>query len=104
MRKVLYICHGHPDLVAGGAEIFAYELFKGVRESGQLEPFSLGRTGPPGSQPHIGTPFLTVTGNTQEILYYTDHFDYFFQSQRNTHHLTVFFDELLRALRPDLVP
>ena len=58
---------------------------------------------PPGSRPHIGTPFLTVTGNTQEILYYTDHFDYFLQSQRNKHHLTVFFDELLRVLRPDLV-
>ena len=103
MRKVLYICHGHPDLIAGGAEIFAYELFKGARKSGQLEPFFLGRTGPPRGQPHLGTPFLTVASNTQEILYYTDHFDYFLQSQRNKHHLTVFFDELLRVLRPDLV-
>ncbi len=103
MRKVLYICHGHPDLVAGGAEIFAYELFKAVRDGGRLEPFFLGRTGPPRSRPHIGTPFLTVTGNTQEILYYTDHFDHLLQSQRNKHHLTVFFDELLRVLRPDVV-
>ena len=103
MRKVLYICHGHPDLIAGGAEILAYELFKGARKSGQLEPFFLGRTGPPRGQPHLGTPFLTVASNTQEILYYTDHFDYFLQSQRNKHHLTVVFDELLRVLRPDLV-
>ncbi len=103
MRKVLYICHGHPEVVAGGAEIFSYELFDGVRKNGRLEPFFLGRTGPPRSRPHSGTPFLTVAGNTQEILYYTDHFDYFLQSQRNKHHLTVCFDELLRVLQPDVV-
>ena len=53
MRKVLYICHGHPDIIAGGAEIFAYELFHGVRKSGQLEPFSLGVPAPRAADPIV---------------------------------------------------
>ena len=103
MRKVLYICHGHPELIAGGAEIFAYGLYNAIRKSGEFEPYFLGRSGPPRGQPHFGTPFQTITESSHELLYYTDHFDYFLQSQPNKQHVRIFFDELLRTLRPDVI-
>ena len=103
MRKVLYICHGHPELIAGGAEIFAHGLYKAVRKSGEFEPYFLARATPSKAQRHIGTPFLTVAGDPNEILFYTDRFDYFLQSQPDKGSLAVYFSELLRSCRPDIV-
>ena len=103
MRKVLYICHGHPELIAGGAEIFARGLFKAIRKRGGFEAYFLARAGPQKTRPHLGTPFQTIAGNSHELLYYTDQFDYFLQSQPNKQHVRIFFDELLRTLRPDVI-
>ena len=73
------------------------------RADQEFEPYFLGRSGPPRGQPHLGTPFQTITESSHELLYYTDHFDYFLQSQPNKQHVRIFFDELLRTLRPNVI-
>jgi glycosyltransferase involved in cell wall biosynthesis len=47
MPKVLYVCHNHPAIRAGGAEIYAYELFRAVRDAGEFEAVFMAKAGPP---------------------------------------------------------
>ncbi len=41
--RVLYVCHNHPTLHPGGAEAYALELYRAMRERPDVEPVLLAR-------------------------------------------------------------
>lgn len=103
--KVLYIVHGHPEIQIGGAEVYAYELFQGMRSHPDFEPIFLARTFSPGYGTHAGTPFRTFENRTDEMLWFTDRsaFDWFYKTQYDKSQYTVHFRHLLETYRPDIV-
>ena len=70
-RRVLQVCHNHPRVRAGGAEVYAHELHRGLRRHEEWEPVFLARSGPPQSPngaPHADTPLSPVEGTDDEYL------------------------------------
>jgi glycosyltransferase involved in cell wall biosynthesis len=108
-RRVLQICHNHPGVRAGGAEVYAHELHRGLRRHGSWEPTFLARSGPPQSPagaPHETTPLSPVEGADDEYLLYPEghDFDWLFGTMRLRKSL--YTDDLRRFLlsvRPDVV-
>jgi glycosyltransferase involved in cell wall biosynthesis len=43
--RVLFICHNHPALYPGGAEGYAWHVFRRMRESAEIDPIFLARIG-----------------------------------------------------------
>ena len=99
---MLYVSHGHPEVMAGGAEVFALELFEGIREDRRYEPVLVARVA---SSSHDGTPLAALDGRSDQFLFHgpSESFDYFLQSQRNKIVLSVYLRDLLTSLAPDLV-
>jgi glycosyltransferase involved in cell wall biosynthesis len=106
--KVLYVAHNHPTLHPGGAEAYALELYKAMRETPGVEPILLTRIGSNVARrrvSHPGTPFSAVNGDPGQYFVFTEteHFDFFTLTSRDkalyTRHLTDF----LLAHRPDVV-
>jgi glycosyltransferase involved in cell wall biosynthesis len=108
-RRVLQICHSHPKVRAGGAEVYAHELHRGFRDRDDWEPTFLARSGPPHSRtrsPHVGTRLSPVEGTEDEYLLYPEDydFDWFFGTMR--HSKALYTEDLRRfllAVRPDVV-
>jgi glycosyltransferase involved in cell wall biosynthesis len=108
-KRVLQICHNHPRLRPGGAEVYAYELHRHLRDSSQWEPVFLARSGPPHSpeaMPEDGTRISPVKGEGLEFLLHTEglDFDWMFGTMR--HRKDLYTEDLrgfLLALRPDVV-
>ena len=100
--RVLYISHGHPELIPGGAEVYALELFKGVRAHGKFKPFLVSRIA---SSTHMGTPYGGLEDHADQLLIHgpPESFDYFLQSQNDKSLVYIYFRDLLRAVRPDVV-
>src|SRR5881409_3029032 len=107
-KKVLYVCHGHPNIRPGGAETYALELYEGMRASGEFEPIFLARGSPPVSAlrcPHEGTLLGRINGDGNQYLFYTEGFevDWLNGTLRNKEVYTRFFHDFLDAYRPDIV-
>jgi glycosyltransferase involved in cell wall biosynthesis len=108
-RRVLQICHNHPKVRAGGAEVYAHELHRGLRRRDGWEPTFLARSGKPQSrtgQPHAGTRLGAVEGTDDEYLLYPEglDFDWFLGTVR--HDKSLYTEDLRRfllAVRPDVV-
>ncbi len=76
---VLFVCHGHPKVRAGGAETYAYELHAALRKREDWNPIFLAKSGPPLSRsgrPHDGTYFSSVEGADDEYFMYADGYDF----------------------------
>jgi glycosyltransferase involved in cell wall biosynthesis len=106
--KILYVSHNHPAIRPGGAEAYAYELYRAVRDGGELEPLFLARTGPPvstTSRYHEGTLLTGVNDDPNQYFFYTDtlEYDWLFGSPRDKTSLIKYLREFLRAQQPDLV-
>ncbi len=106
--KVLYVVHNHPVLHPGGAEQYALELHEAMRDSDEIEPILVARTGPaPGREDttHPGSPFSMVEESPDEYLVYTewDHFDFFHMTSRDKSLFSTYFANFLRAHKPDVV-
>ena len=106
--KVLYVAHNHPTLHPGGAEAYALELYKAMRDTPGVEATLLARIGSNVARrrvAHPGTPFSAVNGDPGQYFVFTEteHFDFFTLTSRDkalyTRHLTDF----LLAHRPDVV-
>lgn len=106
--RVLYVAHNHPTLHPGGAEAYALELYKAMREVPGVEPILLARIGSNVARrrvAHPGTPFSSVNGDPNQYFLFTEteHFDFFTLTSRDKslywRHLTDF----LLAQRPDVV-
>jgi glycosyltransferase involved in cell wall biosynthesis len=101
--RVLYISNSHPDLYIGGAEVYSYELYRGMREREGFEPIFLARTISGGHRPHRGTPFLSINDDPNQLLWYQENHDYFLITCPQKEQYTVHFHELLTTYRPDVV-
>ncbi|MCP4659636.1 MAG: glycosyltransferase family 4 protein [bacterium] len=102
-HRVLYICHNHPEVYVGGAEVCAWELFQAMREAGEFEPVFLARTAAPGYRSHNGTPFRALNDDANQVLWYQEEYIPFFMTTRRKEQFTVHFHRFLTTYRPDVV-
>ncbi len=107
-RRVLYVVHAHPSVLAGGAENYAHQLYLQMRGHAEFEPILLARTGPPSYKqgpPHLGTPLIPVEGDPNQYLLYTDAeaYDFFNSTLTSKQMYTEHFRAFLEAYRPDVV-
>ena len=107
-RKVLYIVHNHPSVRPGGAEMYALELYKGMRDANEFEPLLLARTGKPltrGGQSHAGTPFAMINSDPNQQFIYIDNaeVDWVNMTLPNKEIYTRFMVEFLEIHQPDVV-
>jgi len=108
-RRLLQICHNHPAVRPGGAEVYAHELHRHLRRDEEWEPTFLARSGPPQSPdgaPHEGTRLSPMEGTDDEYLLYPEDydFDWLFGTMRRSKALyTEDLRRFLLALRPDVV-
>lgn len=108
-RRLLQICHNHPKVRPGGAEVYAHELHRHLRDDDEWEPTFLARSGSPQSPqgaPHEGTRLCPVEGTEDEYLLYPEDydFDWLFGTMRRSKALyTEDLRQFLLALRPDVV-
>lgn len=100
--RVMFLLHAHPDLQAGGTEIFARDLFRNLRSRGISGLFVAG-TAAHQRPASPGTPFQAVGSAADEILAWTGGFDPFFLSQIDLHGLSQPLAELLREQQPDVI-
>jgi glycosyltransferase involved in cell wall biosynthesis len=108
-RRVLQICHNHPRARPGGAEVYALELHRHLRDSSEWESIFLARSGPPHSAepaPEDGARISRVEGEEDEYLLHTEGFDFdwMFGTMRGCKDLyTEDLRRFLLAARPDVV-
>lgn len=101
--RILYLCHSHPDLQAGGTEIFSLDLFRELRSRDGITGAYLAGTSSGQRSVAPGTAFQ-VTGNApDELLLWTAGFDSFYLSQTDLHGVVPEFASLLRKIQPDVV-
>ncbi len=110
MPKVLHVCHNHPHIRPGGAEVYALNLYEAIRAAGEFEPVFLGRTGAPGplveAQPlHQDSPITSVNADPNQYLIYTDvqKVDYVMQRSSDKETATKHYRDFLLAQKPDVV-
>jgi glycosyltransferase involved in cell wall biosynthesis len=97
--RALIIAHGHPDLVKGGGEIAAYELFRELRAQG-VDAYLLAATREASLQ-HGGTPFSML--RPHEILFHSQMRDFFTLSPASLRVVWHDFRQLLAQLQPDAI-
>lgn len=100
--RLLFLAHSHPELQAGGTEIFARDLFRTLRQNGHSGLFVAGATAYQRSA-SPGTPFQTVGDCADELLAWTGAFDIFALSQIDLHGLSRPFADLINDQQPDVV-
>jgi glycosyltransferase involved in cell wall biosynthesis len=107
--RVLYVAHNHPQLLAGGVEIYLGTVYEELSRSERFEPMILARAGRPFTAtdaPHDGTPLTMVGGDPGQYLLYTDieDFDYYWGRLSSTKSvLSQHFRDFLLAHEPDVV-
>lgn len=99
-QRVLYISHGHPNIMAGGAEVYAYELYKGMQQSDKWEPFFLAYAK---MAPHLGVPFRSIGDDPNQTLMTGGGYDYFYGALPNKDTYTRYFRDYLMKVRPQVV-
>ncbi len=102
-KKVLIIAHNHPHFFPGGAEIFAYDLFKAIRQHTEYQPFFLAAAAGDSREVHTGTPFQMLVDSDDEALFWGGAFDYFYQSQQILNFMYLDFKAFLQQLQPDVI-
>lgn len=103
--RVLYFVHGHPNLRPGGAEGYAHELYKAMRERSDVEPVLVARRWPGGPPPHSGTTFTLVGKDSGEYYVHSDQyqFDWVCGTITDKDFYSKHIQNFLRALQPDVV-
>jgi len=101
--RVLTVCHNHPALHPGGTEIFAHELFRALRASGEVDGLFLACTSRLHREQKPGTCFQTVGPSADEAVLWVGRFDRFFLSQLDLPGILPELGDLLTTLRPDVV-
>jgi glycosyltransferase involved in cell wall biosynthesis len=101
--RILFLCHGHPALQAGGTEIAAHALFRALRAQGDVEGAFVAAASSLHRPPSPGTAIQAIGDAADEMLLWTAGFDRFFLSQTDLHGVAPALIELLETLRPDVV-
>ena len=108
-KRVLYVLHNHPATRPGGAEAYALELYEAMRESEEFDPVLVARVGPHQHTQNLarpGTPFSLVNDeDPAQYFVYTDAgvYDWFLGTFPEKSIYTLYFKDLLRSFRPDVV-
>lgn len=101
--KVLLISVFHPELVRGGAQQVAYELFKGLQAHDKVEPVFLAATSPESTSLYkAGARITGFDGRDNEFLYLSRSYDYWWHKVSAPDVLEAF-AEFLTVVRPDVV-
>lgn len=101
--RILFLLHAHPDLQAGGTEIFARDLYRELRRDPVVDGLFLAGTAAHQRPSSPGTPFQVVGTEPDEVLVWSGGFDPFFMSQVDLHGVSQALAGLLRDLQPDIV-
>lgn len=101
--RILYLCHSHPDLQAGGTEIFSLDLFRELRSRDGITGAYLAGTSSGQRSVAPGTAFQATGNASDELLLWTAGFDSFYLSQTDLHGVVPEFASLLRKIQPDVV-
>jgi glycosyltransferase involved in cell wall biosynthesis len=101
--RILFLCHGHPALQAGGTEIAAHVLFRALRERPGIEGLFVAGVSALHRPASPGTPFQAAGAEPDELLMRTEAFDRFMLSQTDLHGIAPELSRLVEDLRPDLV-
>ena len=106
-KKVLYVCHNHPIVMPGGAEVYALELYEAMRDSDEFEPIFLARAGATVINTHSrpGSRFAALKKDRNQHFIYTktSDFDFFNLTSRNKDIYTKDLHEFLLTHQPDIV-
>ena len=102
-ERILIVCHGHPDLVPGGTESVAHDLFRTIRDDGHAETMFLGCVSRlhRATRPWVG--FQTVGRSRDELLLWVGQFDRFMFGHNDTAPFAQSLTELLTSFKPDVV-
>lgn len=101
--RILFLCHGHPALQAGGTEIAAHALFRALRRLPGIEGAFVAGASALHRPASPGTAIQAIGGAEDEMLLWTAGFDRFLLSQTDLHGVAPALGELLETLRPDVV-
>lgn len=101
--RVLCVCHGHPDFVPGGTEIFAHDLFRAIRGAGQTEAMFLGCVSGLHRNARVSGSLQAVGRSRDEALLWVGAFDRFMLGHIDAAPVVAALSELLTAFRPDVV-
>jgi len=101
--RVLFLCHGHPSLQAGGTELASLALFRALRAQPGIDGLFVGGASALHRPSSPGTPFQSAGAAADELLMRTEGFDRFHLSQTDLHGIAPELEGLLRSLQPDIV-
>jgi glycosyltransferase involved in cell wall biosynthesis len=101
--RLLFLCHAHPSLQAGGTEIFSRDLFRSLCSGHGAQGLFLAGATAAQRLPLPGTALQAVDGAADEMLLWTGGFDSFFLSQIDLHGVTPALEQVLAGLKPDVV-
>jgi glycosyltransferase involved in cell wall biosynthesis len=101
--KILLISIFHPELVRGGAQQIAYELFRGLQARPDTQPVFLAAIDPTQSAFYKSGACITgFDGRPDEYLFLSRGYDYWWHKTTDTRLLEAY-AEFLREIRPDVV-
>jgi glycosyltransferase involved in cell wall biosynthesis len=101
--KILLISIFHPELVRGGAQQIAYELFRGLQARPDTEPVFLAAIDPTQSAFYKSGACITgFDGRPDEYLFLSRGYDYWWHKTTDSRLLDTY-AEFLREIRPDVV-
>jgi len=101
--RVLVVSLYHPELIRGGAQQIAYELFKGLQEEPDLHPVLLASVD--STYPALYKPGARITGfdgRQDEFLFLSADYDFLWHRVTSPAHIDAF-AEFLQTVRPDVV-
>lgn len=103
MPRVLFICHGHPDIVPGGTEYVAHDLFRHLRDDDRAEGMFLGCVSPLHRPQRPGQVFQAAGRSGDEMLMWVGAFDRFMLAHPDVGPIAAGLRELLLSFQPDVV-
>jgi glycosyltransferase involved in cell wall biosynthesis len=101
--KILLVCMYHPELVRGGSQQIAYEMFEGLKAVEGVEPFLLASADH--NSPAMfksGARITGFDGRPGEFLFLSQNYDYVWQKSPDVN-LAQAYKEFLELVRPDVV-
>jgi len=101
--RILIISHGHPALVADGAEIAAHDLFRELNQSGEAEASFLGCVTVPHQPAPSDCALQSCDGSRNEYLLDVGEFDPFMLAHGIDSRSLDDFGHLLDTIGPDIV-
>jgi glycosyltransferase involved in cell wall biosynthesis len=101
--RILFLCHGHPELQAGGTEIAALDLFRTLRARPGIEGAFVAGASALHRPASPGTAIQAIGAANDEMLLWTAGFDRFHLSQTDLHGIAPALEEVLETVAPDVV-